>query len=97
MLTETIRIANVDGSGYLTINEADFLPDVHILWDDRFDQETASEEDDTAIVLQDGLTIEQIERMTWANVKAYCIESGFGEKPENETWHQFLIKSLELE
>lgn len=97
MLTETIRIANVDGSGYLTIDKTDFRPDAHTLWDDRFDQETASEEDDTAIVLEDGLTIEQIERMTWANVKAYCIESGLGEKPENETWHQFLIKSLELE
>ena len=97
MRIETVRIENSDGLDYLTINKADFLPDVHTLWDDRFDQETVLEEEDTAIVLEDGLTIQQIERMTWANVKAYCLESGLGEKPENETWHQFLIKSLELE
>jgi hypothetical protein len=96
MLIETLRIENVDGSDYLTINRDDYDSSVHTLWDDRLDEVTEIEPE-TAIVLQDGLTIEQIEMMTWVEVKAYCTENGIGEKLEHETWGQFLIKSLGLE
>lgn len=36
----------------------------------------------------------EIATMGWRQIKSYCTENGFLDKPENESWEDYLIRQL---
>lgn len=101
---ETVLVKNpANPAIQMRINKDQYHPGRFVLWEespaydvvvDDADPESEAISAQAGWILPEMPTVEEIEAMGWREIKMFCEQHGFDEKPEDDTWESFLIAEL---